>query len=74
MSTKVVLFVEGGVVHRIISDDDVEVVILDADVEGAESTAMVAGSEYVVSHHEVDGCSDATECTVIHDEVTGNGR
>jgi hypothetical protein len=35
---------------------------------------VVAGSEYVVSHHEVDGCSDATECTVIHDEVTGNGR
>lgn len=72
MSTKVVLFVEGGVVHRIISDDDVEIVILDADVEGADYIRIVNGEEYAVGHHVVDGQTDATECTVIHEIVADN--
>lgn len=35
--SKVVIFIEGGVVHDVIADEELEVMILDYDTEGGEA-------------------------------------
>lgn len=39
--TRVVIQLEGGLIQHIAADADVEVVILDGDIEGADDTAMI---------------------------------
>lgn len=39
--TRVVLQLEGGLIQHIASDNDIDIVILDGDIEGSDDTATI---------------------------------
>lgn len=48
---KVVVFVEGGAVHKVLADQDVELLVIDYDTEGAaeEYIQIIQGDEVCAS-------------------------
>lgn len=59
---KIVVIVKGGIVQRVLSEQELEVLIVDQDVEGEETVSLLLGEEAHVSliDAEVDKDTVAT--------------
>jgi hypothetical protein len=59
---RVVIHMEGGVIHRVVADQPVVVVILDEEIEGGDQERImeVNGSEVYVHQHDFTGEADGT--------------
>lgn len=53
---RMAIFIKGGLIQDIVSDSEVDIVIIDGDTDGADSDEIetVLGDEGVISHRQAD--------------------
>lgn len=59
-SDRVVIFIEGGCVQDVISDEQLDIAIVDRDVDSVGDTVDVLGSPAVIGTFHTEPCFEAS--------------